>query len=70
MTYRGIFGLCYGLGLRAGEACGLRLRDVDPQRRLLEVRGGKFGKIRLVPHGPRIGERSSSSSNNAAPVVR
>ena len=51
-----IFALCYGLGLRAGEACGLRLGDVDTDRQLLVVRGGKFGKSRLVPHGPRIGE--------------
>ena len=53
-TYRTIFALCYGLGLRAGEACGLRLGDVDVQRSLLVVVGGKFGKSRLVPHGPRI----------------
>jgi integrase len=53
-TYRTIFALCYGLGLRVGEACGLRVGDVDVQRRLLVVRGGKFGKSRLVPHGPRI----------------
>ena len=46
--------MCYGLGLRAGEACGLRLGDVDAGRSLLIVRGGKFGKSRLVPHGPRI----------------
>lgn len=55
-TYHTIFALCYGLGLRAGEACGLRIGDVDTERRLLIVRGGKFGKSRLVPHGPRIGE--------------
>ncbi len=55
-TYRTIFALCYGLGLRAGEACGLRLGDVDVERSLLIVRGGKFGKSRLVPHGPRIAE--------------
>lgn len=53
-TYRTLFALCYGLGLRAGEACGLRLGDVDTARDLLVVRGGKFGKSRLVPHGPRI----------------
>jgi integrase len=53
-TYRTIFALCYGLGLRAGEACRLRLGDVDENRRLLVVQGGKFGKCRLVPHGPRI----------------
>ncbi len=53
-TYRAIFALCYGLGLRAGEACGRCLGDVDAGRSLLIVRGGKFGKSRLVPHGPRI----------------
>lgn len=55
-TYRTMFALCYGLGLRAGEACGLRLGDVETARDLLVVRGGKFGKTRLVPHGPRIAE--------------
>jgi len=53
-VYRTIFALCYGLGLRAGEACRLRLGDIDSSRHLLVVRGGKFGKSRLVPHGPRI----------------
>ncbi|MHB1490325.1 MAG: tyrosine-type recombinase/integrase [Cellulomonas sp.] len=55
-TYHAIFVLCYGLGLRVSEACGLRLDDVDIDRQLLVVRGGKFGKSRLAPHGPRIGE--------------
>ena len=55
-TYHAIFALCYGLGLRAGEACGLRLDDIDTDRQLLIVRGGKFGKSRLVPFGPRIGQ--------------
>jgi integrase len=55
-TYHAIFALCYGLGLRVGEAGGLRIGDVDTRRQLLTVRGGKFGKSRLVPHGPRIGE--------------
>jgi site-specific recombinase XerC len=31
-TYHAIFALCYGLGLRAGEACTLRLGDVDAGR--------------------------------------
>jgi integrase len=54
VTYRTIFALSYGLGLRAGEVCGLRLGDVDTHRSLLVVRGGKFGKNRFVPHGPQI----------------
>lgn len=55
-TYHAVFALCYGLGLRAGEACGLRVGDIDVRRSLLIVRGGKFNKTRLVPHGPRIAE--------------
>ncbi len=55
-TYRCIFALCYGLGLRAGEACALRLGNVDLEQNVLVVRGGKFGKSRLVPFGPRIAE--------------
>jgi site-specific recombinase XerD len=43
-TYHAIFALCYGLGLRAGEACGLRLGDAGTSRSLLVVRGGKFGR--------------------------
>jgi integrase len=55
-TYRTIFALCYGLGLRVGEASALRVGDVDRTRSLLLVKRAKFGKSRLVPHGPRIGE--------------
>ncbi|MET3721355.1 MULTISPECIES: tyrosine-type recombinase/integrase [unclassified Arthrobacter] len=55
-TYHAIFALCYGLGLRVGEACNLHLEDIDTARQLLIVHGGKFGKSRLVPFGPRIGE--------------
>lgn len=55
-TYQTIYALCYGLGLRAGEACSLRLSDIDTDRQLLVVHGGKFGKSRLIPHGPRISE--------------
>ena len=54
-VYEAVFALCYGLGLRAAEACGLSLGSIDACRSLLTVRGGKFGKDRLVPHGPRIG---------------
>ena len=53
-TYRTVFALLYGLGLRVGEACRLRCEDVDLVRALLVVRNTKFGKSRLVPFGPRI----------------
>lgn len=54
-TYKTVFALLYGLGLRVGEASGLRRADVDLDRRLLVIRQAKFGKSRLVPFGPRIG---------------
>lgn len=69
-TYQTIFALCYGLGLRAGEACGLRAGDVDCDRGLLVVRGGKFGKSRLVPHGPRIGELVVAQLERRSGAVR
>lgn len=54
-TYRAIFALLYGLGLRVGEASRLQRGDVDFDRRLLVIRYTKFGKSRLVPFGPHIG---------------
>lgn len=53
-TYRTLFALLYGLGLRVGEACRLQVGDVDLARALLVVRNTKFGKSRLVPFGPRM----------------
>jgi site-specific recombinase XerD len=55
-TYRTMFALLYGLGLRAGEVSRLRAGDVDFGRQLLVIRDTKFSKSRLVPFGPRIGQ--------------
>jgi integrase len=68
--YRAICALCYGLGLRAGETCGLRLRDIDTDRCLVVVRGGKFGKSRLVPHRRASPGSSKSRPGAAGPAVR
>jgi site-specific recombinase XerD len=54
-TYRTIFALMYGLGLRVGEAARLCLGDIDWERQLLVIRLTKFSKSRLVPFGPQIG---------------
>src|SRR5512142_189283 len=56
LTYRTIFALLYGLGLRVGEVARLRLGDVDWERQLLVIRTTKFSKSRLVPCGPRIAD--------------
>jgi site-specific recombinase XerD len=53
-TYHAVFAILYGLGLRVGEVCRLRVRDVDLDRRLLVIRESKFYKSRLVPFGPRM----------------
>jgi site-specific recombinase XerD len=54
-TYRTMFALLYGLGLRVGEVSRLCGRDLDFGRQLLVIRDTKFSKSRLVPFGPRIG---------------
>lgn len=54
-TYYLLFALLYGLGLRVGEACRLRVQDVDRERQLLVIRETKFYKDRLVPFGPKLG---------------
>lgn len=55
-TYRTIFALLYGLGLRVSEVARLHMRDIDLPHQLLVVRETKFAKSRLVPFGPRIGD--------------
>ena len=47
-----LVGLLYATGVRIGEALNLTLRDIDLQRRLMEVREGKFRKSRYVPLSP------------------
>jgi len=51
------FGLMYALGLRAGEVARLCCQDVDRVRQLLMIRQTKFAKDRVVPFGPRVGQR-------------
>ena len=56
-TYKTIFALLYGLGLRVGEAVRLKLGDVDFQRDTLFIRETKFSKSRIVPFGPKLATR-------------
>lgn len=46
--HRALLMLIYSAGLRVGEAVRLRPGDVDPERRLLFVRGGKGRKDRYT----------------------
>jgi len=57
LVYEMIFALLYGLGLRVGEVTRLKLSDVDLTRNTLFIRETKFGKSRIVPFGPNLGQR-------------
>ncbi|MBE0540918.1 MAG: tyrosine-type recombinase/integrase [Verrucomicrobia bacterium] len=57
LVYSMIFALCYGLGLRVGEAARLRLQDVDWNSCVLTIHETKFAKSRLVPFGPKLAAR-------------
>jgi site-specific recombinase XerD len=52
MRDRALLELLYGCGLRASEACALRVRDVDMPGRRVRVTG-KGDKQRIVPLGRR-----------------
>lgn len=47
-----LFAILFGTGIRRAEACRLRRRDVDIDRRRLIVREGKGGKDRIVALTP------------------
>jgi site-specific recombinase XerD len=48
-TYRTCLTLIYACGLRLMEAIRMQVGDIDGQRLVLHVRGGKGGKDRYVP---------------------
>jgi integrase len=51
-TLQTLFGLLAVTGMRVGKAIALRRSDVNWEDGVLTIRGGKFGKSRMVPvHG-------------------
>jgi site-specific recombinase XerD len=54
VTYHAIFATLFGLGLRVGEVCRLKIEDVDFSRKLLVIQKTKFYKSRFVPFGPKL----------------
>lgn len=54
LKHRCMLHLIYGCGLRRGELLHLKLTDLDFERRVLWVRGGKGQKDRMVPLSARL----------------
>ncbi len=54
LTFRTLWLVLYGTGLRISEALALRLVDVDLHDSLLTVHRSKFYKTRWVPTGPTL----------------
>jgi integrase/recombinase XerD len=56
LTFYTVLLVLYATGLRIGEALRLRLRDVDLEAAIITVRETKFGKSRVVPFSPPLGD--------------
>lgn len=75
-TWQMMIMLGYGLGLRVGEICNLRVGDIDLKQNLLLIANAKFGKSRYVPMGPKLAEQlgkyvaGSKNKNETDPVFR
>lgn len=51
VKHKAIIATAYAAGLRISEVCGLRVADIDSQRRRIHVRSGKGKKDRYVMLG-------------------
>jgi integrase/recombinase XerD len=49
LDHRVCLSLIYSCGLRLGEGLRLEVRDIDAERRLIHIRGGKGNQDRYVP---------------------
>jgi site-specific recombinase XerD len=66
---RALFELVYSAGLRAAEAVGLDLGDVDFEQETVHVRLGKGGKDRIVPLGERAAQLIARYLHEARPQL-
>lgn len=54
LKHRVLFALIYSAGLRVGEVCRLKIKDIDSERMQIRVHRGKGNKDRYVPLSPYI----------------
>jgi site-specific recombinase XerD len=50
--FKAVLSLTYHCGLRIGEACSIRVQDIDAARGVIRILNGKGGKNREVPVAP------------------
>jgi integrase/recombinase XerD len=60
--------LCYGAGLRIGEAIAVKVSDIDSQRMVIRIEQGKGRKDRYVMLSPRLREVLRSYYRAARPA--
>jgi integrase len=66
-TWQMMILLGYGLGMRIGEICNLRVGDIDFDRNVLLIANSKFGKSRYLPMGPKLARRLSAYVTGSKP---
>jgi len=66
---RAVVELVYSAGLRASEAVGLDLGDVDFEQEIVHVRQGKGAKDRVVPLGERAATFVAEYLHDARPAL-
>lgn len=54
LKYRAALMLCYGAGLRVGEAVAIKASNIDSDRMLIRIEQGKGGKDRYAMLSPRL----------------
>lgn len=57
IKHRTIITVIYGTGIRLSESANLRINDIDYERKLVHIRGGKGRKDRIVPLSPLLHEK-------------
>jgi site-specific recombinase XerD len=68
VKYRAVLMLCYGAGLRIGEAIAVKVADIDSQRMVIRIEQGKGRKDRYVMLSPRLREVLRSYFRAARPT--
>ena len=68
VRYRAVLMLCYGAGLRIGEAIAVKVGDIDSKRMVIRISEGKGRKDRYVMLSPRLREVLRSYYRAARPT--